>query len=76
VGVAPELVDAVNLPALNALNFPAAILQPPFFDPERPGAMDDGAIVRGEADRAVQRVQTVPGPRGERQAHHQRKHRR
>ena len=32
----PQLVNAVNLPAMNALNFPAAILQPPFFDPTRP----------------------------------------
>ena len=40
----PQTVNAVNLPALNALNFPAAILQPPFFDPRRPEAMDYGAI--------------------------------
>jgi putative endopeptidase len=39
----PQLVNAVNLPAMNALNFPAAILQPPFFDPDRPIAMDYGA---------------------------------
>ena len=39
----PHLVNAVNLPVLNALNFPAAILQPPFFDPDRPSAMDYGA---------------------------------
>src|ERR1700704_770307 len=39
----PQLVNAVNLPALNALNFPAAILQPPYFDPERDAAMDYGA---------------------------------
>ena len=39
----PQLVDAVNLPAMNALNFPAAILQPPFFDPARPVVMDYGA---------------------------------
>ena len=29
-----QLVNAVNLPAMNALNFPAAILQPPYFDPD------------------------------------------
>jgi predicted metalloendopeptidase len=40
----PQTVNAVNLPAMNAMNFPAAILQPPFFDPERPLAMDYGAI--------------------------------
>jgi len=40
----PQLVNAVNLPVMNALNFPAAILQPPYFDPERPAVMDYGAI--------------------------------
>ena len=40
----PQLVNAVNLPAMNALNFPAAILQPPFFDPQRDPVMDYGAI--------------------------------
>jgi predicted metalloendopeptidase len=39
----PQTVNAVNLPAMNALNFPAAILQPPFFDPHRPEVMDYGA---------------------------------
>jgi predicted metalloendopeptidase len=39
----PQLVNAVNLPAMNALNFPAAILQPPFFDPNRDVVMDYGA---------------------------------
>jgi predicted metalloendopeptidase len=39
----PQLVNAVNLPAMNALNFPAAMLQPPFFDPRRPAVMDYGA---------------------------------
>jgi putative endopeptidase len=38
-----QLVNAVNLPAMNALNFPAAILQPPYFDPARPAVMDYGA---------------------------------
>jgi len=40
----PQTVNAVNLPAMNALNFPAAILQPPFFDAKRAVAMDYGAI--------------------------------
>ena len=40
----PQLVNAVNLPAMNALNFPAAMLQPPYFDPSRPAVMDYGAI--------------------------------
>src|SRR5262249_58965341 len=39
----PQTVNAVNLPALNALNFPAAILQPPYFDPTRDPVMDYGA---------------------------------
>ncbi len=40
----PQTVNAVNLPVMNALNFPAAILQPPYFDPKRPMVMDYGAI--------------------------------
>jgi predicted metalloendopeptidase len=40
----PQTVNAVNLPVMNAMNFPAAILQPPYFDPARPLAMDYGAI--------------------------------
>jgi predicted metalloendopeptidase len=40
----PQTVNAVNLPVMNALNFPAAILQPPFFDPKRSAVMDYGAI--------------------------------
>ena len=40
----PQTVNAVNLPVMNAMNFPAAILQAPFFDPSRPVAMDYGAI--------------------------------
>jgi putative endopeptidase len=40
----PQLVNAVNLPAMNAINFPAAILQPPNFDPNRDPVMDYGAI--------------------------------
>jgi putative endopeptidase len=39
----PQLVNAVNLPAMNALNFPAAILQPPYFDPQRDPVLDYGA---------------------------------
>jgi endothelin-converting enzyme/putative endopeptidase len=40
----PQTVNAVNLPLHNALNFPAAILQPPFFDPQAPDAANYGAI--------------------------------
>jgi endothelin-converting enzyme/putative endopeptidase len=40
----PQTVNAVNLPLQNALNFPAAVLQPPFFDPKAPPAANYGAI--------------------------------
>jgi len=40
----PQTVNAVNMPAMNALNFPAAVLQPPFFDAERADAMNYGGI--------------------------------
>jgi putative endopeptidase len=40
----PQTVNAVNLPLQNALNFPAAILQPPFYDPKAPAAVNYGAI--------------------------------
>ena len=40
----PQTVNAVNLPLQNALNFPAAILQPPLFDPLAPAAVNYGAI--------------------------------
>jgi len=39
-----QLVNAVNLPVQNALNFPAAIMQPPFFDPSADDAFNYGAI--------------------------------
>ena len=39
-----QLVNAVNLPVQNALNFPAAILQRPFFDPKADPAFNYGAI--------------------------------
>jgi predicted metalloendopeptidase len=40
----PQLVNAVNLPVQNALNFPAAILVRPFFDPKADAAYNYGAI--------------------------------
>ena len=40
----PQTVNAVNLPLQNALNFPAAILQPPFFDADADAAMNYGGI--------------------------------
>jgi predicted metalloendopeptidase len=39
----PQTVNAVNLPVRNALNFPAAILQAPDFNPVNPVAMNMGA---------------------------------
>jgi predicted metalloendopeptidase len=38
----PQLVNAVNLPVRNALNFPAAILQPPYFNPQNTIAQNLG----------------------------------
>ncbi len=40
----PQTVNAVNLPVQNALNFPAGILQRPFFGPEAGSAYNYGAI--------------------------------
>ena len=40
----PQLVNAVNLPILNALNFPAAEMQPPHFDPKAPAAVNYASI--------------------------------
>lgn len=39
-----QIVNAVNLPVQNALNFPAGILQPPFFDAEADDAYNYGAV--------------------------------
>lgn len=40
----PQTVNAVNLPLQNALNFPAAILEPPFFDAKALEVVNYGAI--------------------------------
>lgn len=40
----PQTVNAVNLPLQNALNFPAAILDRPFFDPNTDAAQNYGGI--------------------------------
>ncbi|MDX6695916.1 MAG: putative endopeptidase [Blastocatellia bacterium] len=40
----PQTVNAVNLPIQNALNFPAAILSPPFFDPAADPVENYGSI--------------------------------
>ena len=40
----PQTVNAYNEPLLNEVVFPAAILQPPFFNPEADPAVNYGAI--------------------------------
>ncbi|HEV1287481.1 MAG TPA: M13 family metallopeptidase [Bryobacteraceae bacterium] len=40
----PQTVNAVNLPLQNALNFPAAIIQPPYFDAKADAAHNYGAM--------------------------------
>ena len=42
----PQTVDATELPLQNALNIPAAYLEPPNFDPQAPAAVNYGAIGR------------------------------
>lgn len=40
----PQTVNALNLPIQNGLNFPAAILNPPFFDPNADDVENYGSI--------------------------------
>lgn len=40
----PQTVNALNAPLQNSISFPAAILQPPFFDPAADPAVNYGAI--------------------------------
>jgi hypothetical protein len=40
----PQVVNALNIPLQNALNFPAAILEPPFYHPGADMAANYGAI--------------------------------
>ena len=40
----PQTVNAVNLPLQNALNFPAAIIQPPYFDAAADAAHNYGSM--------------------------------
>ena len=42
--ITPQTVNALNLPLQNALNFPAAILNPPFFDMNADPVENYGAI--------------------------------
>ena len=39
-----QVINAVNMPIQNAISFPAATLQPPFFDPQASDAVNYGAI--------------------------------
>jgi len=43
-GMPPQQVNAYYNPLLNEIVFPAAILQPPFFDPEMDDAVNYGAM--------------------------------
>lgn len=42
--MAPQTINAYYDPSMNNLNIPAGILQPPFFDPKAPAAVNYGAI--------------------------------
>ena len=42
--MSPQTVNAYYQPTSNSINFPAAILQPPFFDPDALPAVNYGAI--------------------------------
>ena len=44
MGCTPQTVNAFYNPMFNSINFPAAILQPPFFDPEADYVSNYGAI--------------------------------
>ena len=43
-GMTPQTVNAYNDPTMNEIVFPAAILQPPFFDPKGDTAVNYGGI--------------------------------
>ncbi len=43
-GMTPQTVNAYYNPLANQITFPAAILQPPFFDPDADPAMNYGSI--------------------------------
>jgi putative endopeptidase len=43
-GMSPPTVNAYYDPSMNDINFPAGILQPPFYDPKEPDAVNYGHI--------------------------------
>ncbi|HTV04966.1 MAG TPA: M13 family metallopeptidase [Acidobacteriaceae bacterium] len=43
-GMTPPTVNAYYSPSMNDINFPAGILQPPFYDPSKDPAVNFGAI--------------------------------
>ncbi len=43
-GMSPPTVNAYYNPSMNDINFPAGILQPPFYDPQEPDAVNYGHI--------------------------------
>lgn len=43
-GMTPQMVNAYYDPSMNEIVFPAGILQPPFFNPNAPEALNYGAI--------------------------------
>ena len=43
-GMTPPTVNAFYSPSFNSINFPAGILQPPFYDPDWDDALNYGAI--------------------------------
>jgi putative endopeptidase len=43
-GMTPPTINAYYDPQLNTINFPAGILQPPYFDPTKDDAVNFGAI--------------------------------
>lgn len=44
MGMVPQEVNACYIQQFNSINFPAAVLQPPFFDPNADDAANYGAI--------------------------------